>query len=686
MRPDAQQLLDCLPINIALLDSEGVVVLVNQAWRQFGATNGQCDPLCYVGRSYLEVCDHAANDGNEFASAAANGLRAVAAGWPEFTLKYPCNSPGEERWFELRARYLSTDRHGWVLVTHTDISELNISLAAAEMRARENELYRAIIDALPDLVFAKDRQGRFLAANYATAQIMQAGSATELIGKSDFNYYPPEIAAGFEADEETFFASGKTMIIEQPCTRVDGSAGWLCSLKAPLNDEQGRVIGYVGHGRDVTEAKLLDQALADARSQLMLQADEMRDLGEQAQKANQAKSDFLAAMSHEIRTPMTSVLGMTDLLVMDDLSPAQKRCIDTIRASGRHLLSIINDILDFSRIESGRMELERIDFAMADVIEHVQSILTPKAVEREIQLLVDQALGSSLVLRGDPTRLQQVLVNLVDNGLKFTAQGSVTLTVRQLQATSGGLRLRFEVQDTGSGIPRERQAELFQPFVQETDSVARLYGGSGLGLAICRRLVEAMGGVIGLESEPGRGSLFWFELPFELGNDVVTPKQSAFEPTQIRPLRVLVVDDVASNRLLFDAMLSRHGHSVLLAEDGAEAVNLVAREQLDVVLMDVQMPVMDGVEATQRIRRMPGPMAGVPILALTANVMHSERERFLAAGMNQCLTKPVIWPELFAALDSIAAAERLTAWPAPRPSLLASGETMSREMKGFPKK
>ncbi len=358
---------------------------------------------------------------------------------------------------------------------------------------------------------------------------------------------------------------------------------------------------------------------------------------------------------------MNAVLGFADLLADARLDPAQRRYVEIIRDTGRQLLTLLNDILDVAKLEAGRLDLERIDFSLAEVLEQVRSLLAPQAVERGLALRVEQATPASLVLRGDPTRLRQVLVNLVGNGLKFTSRGSVTLTVRPTAGDPG--RLRFEVADTGIGIPPERQAELFQPFVQADSSTTRLYGGTGLGLMICRSLVTAMGGEIGLESEPGHGSRFWFELPLERGDAVVAAERTGLAAAPIRPLAVLVADDVAANRELLGEILHRHGHRVLFAEDGAVAVALTAETTPDVVLMDIQMPVLDGIEATRRIRRLPGPAARVPILALTANVMADDRERYLKAGMDRCLTKPVIWPELFAALAAVAG----TTPPEPEP-------------------
>ena len=379
------------------------------------------------------------------------------------------------------------------------------------------------------------------------------------------------------------------------------------------------------------------------------QAVELRAAKEIAEQASKAKSEFLATMSHELRTPLTGALGMADLLAAEPLSDKERHLVEEIRSSGRHLLDLLSNVLDLSRIESGKLELEQTDFSIAELLEAVRSLLAPQAVERGLTLAfeLDESVPPSL--KGDPTRLRQVLINLVGNGLKFTSRGGVRVRVFRQPEPDGRIRLRFEVRDTGIGIPQEKQAELFKPFVQADSSTTRRYGGSGLGLAISRRLVEAMGGTLEVESLPSVGSCFWFEVVLEAGA-VTSVEQAALDPTTIPPRRILLVEDVELNRRLLQMMLSAHGHEVIFATNGAEAVDLVARERFDVVLMDVQMPVMGGVEATRRIRRMAGPTREVPIIGLTANVLASEQERYLAAGMNACLTKPIDWDQLFAAL------------------------------------
>lgn len=380
-----------------------------------------------------------------------------------------------------------------------------------------------------------------------------------------------------------------------------------------------------------------------------------------AEAGERSQAQFLAAMSHEIRTPMTGVLGMADLLAAEALTSRQQAYVQTIQTSGQHLLGVINDVLDFSRLGAGGLVLERIEFSLAAMLEQVRSIMARQAVERGLELTFTLRDGVPPALLGDPTRLRQVLVNLIGNGLKFTARGRVGVTVGGTPLSDELVSLRFEVEDNGIGISAEQQALLFRPFMQADLSTSRQYGGSGLGLAICRELVLLMGGGIGVDSEPGRGSRFWFEVPLGIGHSVA-PQAHAFAMAAApSPLRVLVAEDMAVNRDLLETGLTHAGHQVSLVTNGAEAVAMLSRQRFDVVLMDVQMPVLDGIEATHRIRAMPPPSGSVPILALTASLMEAERRHCLAAGMNRVLGKPIIWPELLAALavlgPSVAADE-----------------------------
>jgi PAS domain S-box-containing protein len=533
------------------------------------------------------------------------------------------------------------------------------SEANLEAKLRENAVYRAIFEMLPDQVYYKDLDCRFVVANEATARLIGIAGPHRLTGESDLSLaqmglLDRETAAQFHRDERAVLDSGKPAYLEQEVYDIAGTHRWLGVLKVPVRDESGRVVALVGLGRDITDRKQQREQLAQARAQLERQNAELQEARADAERASRAKSEFLAAMSHEIRTPMTGVLGMADLLASANLPPVQHRQVEAIRASGRHLLAVVNDILDFSRIEAGRLDLEHVDFSMFELVEQVRGLMHPQAVERGLSLMFHVADSVPQVLRGDPTRLQQVLLNLVGNGLKFTNAGGVTVHVTAAERDGPEVMVRTEVIDTGIGIPAAIVPTLFEPFSQADGSTARHYGGSGLGLAICKRIVTAMGGEIGVTSQPGQGSRFIYEVPLQLGVSATRSEkaETSAEPS-LEPLNVLLAEDVELNRELIAEMLRPFDHRVRFAVNGAEAVELVTRERFDLVLMDVQMPLVDGIEATRRIRQLPSPAANVPILGLTANVMEAERHRCLSAGMDGVITKPITWSDLFAQMAAV---------------------------------
>jgi PAS domain S-box-containing protein len=534
-------------------------------------------------------------------------------------------------------KYQRSSKEKNIIYSLLNKTSQDLNKAVESIRIHAEEL-STLLSAIPAFVYFKNNDLTYRLVNTLFKDFLGV-TEDDIIGKKISDLLPEYDSKSYDKKEKKVLQTGKPMYNVEEIIEKNSKKLWLSTNIAPVKNIHNEVIGLVGVSYNITDRIKHEIELKHAK--------------ELAEAGTRAKSEFLANVSHEIRTPMYGITGMAEILKQTQLNDQQQQHLLGIERSADSLLSLINDVLDFSKIEAGKLDFEIIDFGLENVLQDVENILKPWAWEKNLELKIISEGNIPETLRGDPHRLKQVILNLANNAVKFTESGHVFIIIKKLQEFPKSVELKFEVRDTGIGIPKKGREQLFQEFSQIDTSTTRKYGGTGLGLSISKLLTGMMGGKIGVESQFGKGSAFWFTAEF--GKATSSEKipqpmddiQKKFLARIENDLSVLLVEDNEINQKIARFNLEKAGYLVDVAENGHDAVLKYKDGNFDLILMDILMPVMNGMKATERIRAIETYRnkknkhnAHIPIVALTANAMKGDRDACLAAGMDAYISKP----------------------------------------------